>query len=94
MGGSGSVTVKYGADRAGAPRELSSGQRLGELYGCRDPGGQCAGPAGRLFPVGEAGADEGGDAEQSEASGLKDVPSESAVRTPRIFRMQAFQQSE
>ena len=91
MGRSGSSVAEHGADGAGALGGFPPGEGLGAVYGCRDPGSQCAGSSDRLYAVGQTGTEQDPDADESEASDLKGASSEPVVCISWIFRLQAFQ---
>lgn len=79
VGRSGGSVVKHGSDGAGTSGSIPSGERLGAVYGCCDPGSQCAGPADCLYALGQTGTKQDPDADESKASDPEGTSSKSVI---------------
>ena len=84
MGRSGRAAFEYGFDGAGASGEFPSTERVGAVYGRRHSGSERIGSADCLFALGEAGAEQGQDAYEPEAFGVK-APHPSPLSAYRGF---------
>ena len=67
---------------------------MGDIYGRGDPDFERAGQTHGVYPLGKAGAEQEGDADESEAPDPGSAAPKPAVRLPRLLRKQALQQDE
>ena len=94
MGEAGRSAFDHGSHGAGASGELSPEPRMGEVHRLRDRGVERRGPSDRVYALGKAVTEQALDADEQKSPDPDSAASESAVRIPRVLRMQAFQQGQ